>query len=129
MPQPNYIKLRGDAVCRYIAWHWRELGYPPSMRDIGRAVHIASPSTVQKVLIALEREGRLIRDPYKKTVRVANGYSPALCEHDWRITNRDFVDIGEAVVECLYCHRRTAVETSVDWDNPETCPRFMGEVV
>ena len=128
MPRPNYTLLRGDVVCRYIAWHWRELGYPPSLRAIGKATNISSPSTVQKILIALEREGRLIRDPYKKTVRVANGVNPATCDHDWRITNSDFTATGEAMIECLYCHRRTAVQFQPDWARDlESCPRFMGQ--
>jgi hypothetical protein len=38
------------------------------------------------------------------------------------------MDTGEAVVKCLKCGRKTATEISIDWDNPETCPRYMGEM-
>lgn len=38
-------------------------GYPPSMREIGEAVGLASPSSVSHQLAALERKGFLRRDP------------------------------------------------------------------
>ncbi len=38
-------------------------GYPPSMREIGEAVGLTSPSSVAHQLNALERKGHLRRDP------------------------------------------------------------------
>ncbi len=38
-------------------------GYPPSMREIGEAVGLTSPSSVKHQLTALERKGFLRRDP------------------------------------------------------------------
>lgn len=38
-------------------------GYPPTMREIGEAVGLASPSSVKHQLMALERKGFLRRDP------------------------------------------------------------------
>lgn len=38
-------------------------GYPPSMREIGQAVGLTSPSSVAHQLAALERKGYLRRDP------------------------------------------------------------------
>ena len=38
-------------------------GYPPSMREIGEAVGLTSPSSVSHQLAALERKGFLRRDP------------------------------------------------------------------
>ena len=43
----------------------QERGYPPSVREIGEAVGLSSPSTVHSHLSALEREGYLRRDPSK----------------------------------------------------------------
>ncbi|GGZ91631.1 transcriptional repressor LexA [Streptomyces echinoruber] len=40
-------------------------GYPPSMREIGRAVGLASTSSVAHQLMALERKGVLYRDPQR----------------------------------------------------------------
>jgi repressor LexA len=38
-------------------------GYPPSMREIGTAVDLKSPSSVKHQLVALEKKGYLRRDP------------------------------------------------------------------
>ena len=40
-------------------------GYPPSMREIGEAAGLASPSSVSHQLAALERKGYLRRDPHR----------------------------------------------------------------
>ncbi|WP_179625438.1 transcriptional repressor LexA [Cellulomonas oligotrophica] len=40
-------------------------GYPPSMREIGEAVGLTSPSSVKHQLNALERKGYLRRDPHR----------------------------------------------------------------
>jgi repressor LexA len=40
-------------------------GYPPTVREIGEAVGLASPSTVHAHLANLERAGLLTRDPTK----------------------------------------------------------------
>lgn len=40
-------------------------GYPPSMREIGEAVGLTSPSSVKHQLTTLERKGFLRRDPHR----------------------------------------------------------------
>src|ERR1700681_1203523 len=50
-----------DFIKRYSARH----GYPPTVRDIGRAVGLASSSTVHQHLANLERGGMLKRDRSK----------------------------------------------------------------
>ncbi len=50
-----------DFIKRYAAEH----GYPPTVRDIGKAVGLASSSTVHAHLANLERLGLLRRDPTK----------------------------------------------------------------
>ena len=40
-------------------------GYPPTVREIGKAVGLASPSSVHAQISALVRAGRLRRDPSK----------------------------------------------------------------
>ena len=50
-----------DFIKRYSARH----GYPPTVRDIGKAVWLASSSTVHQHLSNLERIGLLRRDPSK----------------------------------------------------------------
>lgn len=50
-----------DFIKRYSA----KYGYPPTVRDIGKAVGLASSSTVHAHLANLERVGLLRRDPSK----------------------------------------------------------------
>src|SRR3954466_9021164 len=50
-----------DFIKRYSA----KYGYPPTVRDIGKAVGLASSSTVHAHLANLERLGLLRRDPSK----------------------------------------------------------------
>ena len=50
-----------DFVSEYVG----ERGYPPTVREIGEAVGLASPSTVHAHLANLERAGLLKRDPTK----------------------------------------------------------------
>ncbi|MGE5690991.1 MAG: transcriptional repressor LexA [Pseudomonadota bacterium] len=50
-----------DYVVEYVDRH----GYPPTVREIGEAVGLASPSTVHAHLANLERAGLLKRDPTK----------------------------------------------------------------
>jgi repressor LexA len=50
-----------DFVVSYAAKH----GYPPTVREIGEEVGLASPSTVHAHLANLERAGMLRRDPTK----------------------------------------------------------------
>jgi repressor LexA len=56
---------RQQDILEVIERHLRERGYPPSVREIGEAVGLASPSTVHNHLATLERLGYLRRDPTK----------------------------------------------------------------
>ncbi len=50
-----------DFLVQYVDSH----GYPPTVREIGESVGLASPSTVHAHLANLERAGLLRRDPTK----------------------------------------------------------------
>jgi len=52
-------------ILECIAESLRERGYPPSVREIGKAVGLASSGTVHTHLAVLQREGYLQRDPTK----------------------------------------------------------------
>ena len=56
---------RQREILEYIEHLMRERGYPPSVREIGEAVGLTSPSTVHSHLRTLERFGYLRRDPSK----------------------------------------------------------------
>jgi len=56
---------RQREIYDYLSEYVRERGYPPTVREIGQAVGLASPSTVHAHLANLERAGLLKRDPTK----------------------------------------------------------------
>jgi len=59
------LTARQREVLEVIQNYLSERGYPPSVREIGEAVGLTSPSTVHAHLNALQRRGYLRRDPTK----------------------------------------------------------------
>jgi repressor LexA len=59
------ITNRQRQVLDFIERQMRERGYPPSVREIGEAIGLTSPSTVHSHLNTLQRLGYLRRDPTK----------------------------------------------------------------
>jgi repressor LexA len=59
------LSKRQQEIFAYIKRYAARHGYPPTVRDIGRAVGLTSPSTVHAHLASLERAGLLRRDPAK----------------------------------------------------------------
>ncbi|MGW4517310.1 transcriptional repressor LexA [Streptomyces sp. NPDC004393] len=73
------LTSRQAAIVRYITETVDRQGYPPSMREIGQAVKLASTSSVAHQLTALERKGVLYRDPHTpRAYRVRPSWAPDL---------------------------------------------------
>jgi repressor LexA len=64
-PTPNKLTARQQQVLDCIETAMHERGYPPSVREIGEAVGLTSPSTVHSHLASLQKMGYLVRDPSK----------------------------------------------------------------
>jgi repressor LexA len=64
-PKKKVLTERQRAILDFIETQTTERGYPPSVREIGQAVGLASPSTVHAHLATLQRRGYLHRDPTK----------------------------------------------------------------
>ena len=56
---------RQQEIFDFLVGYLERHGYPPTVREIGEAVGLASPSTVHAHLANLERAGLLRRDPTK----------------------------------------------------------------
>jgi repressor LexA len=56
---------RQQEIWEFLVGYVDDHGYPPTVREIGEAVGLASPSTVHAHLANLERAGLLRRDPTK----------------------------------------------------------------
>ena len=59
------LTKRQQEIYEFVAGYAERHGYPPTVREIGNAVGLASPSTVHAHLANLEREGYVRRDPTK----------------------------------------------------------------
>jgi repressor LexA len=59
------LSTRQQQILDVIEQHMTERGYPPSVREIGEAVGLLSPSSVHSQLNTLQRLGYLRRDPTK----------------------------------------------------------------
>jgi repressor LexA len=59
------VSNRQEAILSFIKNEVRDKGYPPSVREIGEAVGLASSSTVHGHLDRLEKKGFIRRDPTK----------------------------------------------------------------
>ena len=65
MPPTRKLSHRQLQILNFIEQETNERGYPPSVREIGQAVGLTSPSTVHTHLRTLQRLGYLRRDPTK----------------------------------------------------------------
>ncbi len=71
------LSERQQAILDFIRQNVREKGYPPSVREIGEAVGLASSSTVHGHLERLEVKGFLRRDPTKpRAIELLDNSSP-----------------------------------------------------
>ena len=67
------LSKRQEAIYDYICKYTKDHGFPPSVREIGTAVGLASPSTVHMHLKGLEERGYIRRDSKKpRTIEVIN---------------------------------------------------------
>ena len=61
-PEAPKLTARQQSVLNFIQRYVRERGFPPSIREIGEAVGLSSPSSVAHQLKVLQRKGYLHRD-------------------------------------------------------------------
>ncbi len=59
------LSERQHEILTFIKSHCSQHGYPPTVREIGCAVGLTSPSTVHSHLAKLEQAGHIRRDPTK----------------------------------------------------------------
>jgi repressor LexA len=70
---------RQEDILAFIKEEVRKKGYPPSVREIGEAVGLASSSTVHGHLARLESKGLIRRDPTKpRAIEILDGTSTTI---------------------------------------------------
>ena len=80
MPAETTLTARQQEIWQFLVTYVDGHGYPPTVREIGEEVGLASPSTVHAHLANLERVGLIRRDPTKPRATgraVASGEPPS----------------------------------------------------
>ncbi|MBA2346714.1 MAG: transcriptional repressor LexA [Solirubrobacterales bacterium] len=76
------LTKRQQEIFEFIKGYSRKHGYPPTVRDIGKAVGLASSSTVHAHLANLEKLGLLRRDPTKpRAIELLDRVSESVVEN------------------------------------------------
>lgn len=79
----SQLSERQQQVLEYIRATVAERGYPPSVREIGEAIGLSSPSTVHSHLSALVKVGAIRRDPSKpRAIEVLEPVDRSLLTHE-----------------------------------------------
>jgi repressor LexA len=92
LPDADGLTVRQRIVLDMIRTAIETRGYPPSMREIGEAVGLTSPSSVAHQLAALEKKGYIRRDP--RLPRAMEIVDPS--------ESHDITDIGDSMPEASY---------------------------
>ncbi|MGN1298528.1 MAG: transcriptional repressor LexA [Candidatus Scatovivens sp.] len=71
---PNALNKREKAILKFIEKQIKANGYPPSVREIGKAVGLRSTATVHGYLRALEEKGYIKKEQQKgRTLKLLKG--------------------------------------------------------
>ena len=71
---PNELNKREKAILKFVEKQSIENGYPPSVREIGKAVGLKSTATVHSYLAALSKKGYIKKEAQKgRTLKVIKG--------------------------------------------------------
>jgi len=74
VPADIPLTARQQEIWQFLVVYVDDHGYPPTVREIGEEVGLASPSTVHAHLANLERVGLIRRDPTKPRAIELSGH-------------------------------------------------------
>ena len=93
---PNTLSKRERAILDYIEKQAKINGYPPSVREIGKAVGLRSSATVHGYLAKLEQKGYIKKEAQKgRTLKLLKGSSGKSIEDSKKdfYTGKEMVDV------------------------------------
>ena len=95
---PNELNKREKDILRYIQRNVEKKGYPPSVREIGKAVGLSSTATVHSYLAKLMEKGYIKKENQKgRTLKLLKGAdNKEIKKHNENknyYTNRELVDV------------------------------------
>ena len=81
------LNKRERAILKFIEKQINEKGYPPSVREIGKAVGLSSTATVHGYLAKLTKKGYITKMEYEDIVNTLKIYGLPIAESDFDIEN------------------------------------------
>ena len=92
---PNSLNKREKAILKFIEKQINAKGYPPSVREIGKAVDLRSTATVHGYLRALEEKGYIKKEQQKgRTLKLLKGGNNKEIEVEKPLyTGREMVEV------------------------------------
>ncbi len=84
------------AILQFIEEQVMEKGYPPSVREIGKAIGLSSTATVHAYLSKLEKQGLIKKEGKKgRTLKVVNGLNKGMSSKSDKnfYTQKELVDV------------------------------------
>lgn len=88
------LKEREERILNYMKSEIREKGYPPTVREICRALDIKSTSTAHKDIDSLVQKGYIKKDPAKpRALMVVDPDIPAVSVSDPNLSNTQRTDV------------------------------------
>lgn len=134
------LSKRQTSIYEFICSYTTEHGYPPSVREIGAAVGLASPSTVHMHLKALEEKGYIRRDSKKpRTIEVVDQESAPHAEEKLAPVTEDMahnaitlplvgrVAAGQPILAEQNVEEMVTLPTSIVGDSSSFVLRVHGE--
>ena len=93
---PNSLNKREKAILKFIEKQIGINGYPPSVREIGKAVDLKSTATVHGYIASLEKKGYIKKESQKgrtlKLLKGSSGKAPVDPSKDF-YSSREMVDV------------------------------------
>ena len=65
-------------ILQFVKDYISSKGFPPSIREIAKAFHFASPRSAQKYLEALETEGAIVREKFARGIKLVQSLSESV---------------------------------------------------
>ena len=93
---PNELSKREKAILKFIEGQVEKNGYPPSVREIGKAVGLSSTATVHGYLAKLQEKGYIKKENQKgRTLKLLKGANPnkKVAENKNFYSGKEMVDV------------------------------------